>query len=72
VVIAGLPLANAEAHFEAHGIVVRAGQHCAPLALQTLGAPDGVLRISFGHGNVDADVDAVLAAIDATQVAAGR
>ncbi len=58
-------LARAQAHFEARGIVVRAGQHCAPMALAAVEAPAGCLRISFGPANCDGDVDAVLAAIDA-------
>lgn len=59
-----LPLAAAEAHFLRHGIVVRAGSHCAPLALGALQVP-GCLRLSFGAGNTDDDLAAVLAAIDA-------
>jgi len=61
----GLPLDRAEAHFAARGIVVRAGSHCAPMALEALGTPAGCLRIGFGPTNHDGDVDAVLAAIDA-------
>jgi cysteine desulfurase/selenocysteine lyase len=61
----GLPLARAERHFLERGLVVRAGQHCAPLALGSLGAPDGCLRISFGPHAGDDDLAAVLAAIDA-------
>jgi selenocysteine lyase/cysteine desulfurase len=57
-----LPLATAEAHFAAHGVLVRAGRHCAPMALAALGEPDGCVRISFGPHNRDADVDVVLAA----------
>jgi len=65
--IAGLALERAEGHFAAAGITVRAAQHCAPMALQALGAPEGTLRISFGALNMDDDVDAVLAAVDATE-----
>jgi cysteine desulfurase / selenocysteine lyase len=60
-----LPLAAAEAHFLRHGIVVRAGSHCAPSALAALRQPAGVLRLSFGAGNSDADLASLLAAIDA-------
>ncbi len=67
IVIDGLPLERAEAHFAAHGIVVRAGSHCAPMALAALGVPAGCLRISFGPTNRDEDLDAVLAAIDAVR-----
>lgn len=59
-----LPLAHAEGHFAARGIVVRAGSHCAPLALAALGMPSGCLRVSFGPSNRDDDVNALLAAID--------
>lgn len=59
----GLPLAHAEAHFAARGITLRAGQHCAPLALQAIGALEGTLRASFGPFNHDGDVDAILAAV---------
>jgi selenocysteine lyase/cysteine desulfurase len=60
-----LPLAEAQGRFAARGVEVRAGTHCAPMALDALGAPDGCVRVSFGPHNVDADVDAVLAAVDA-------
>lgn len=59
----GVPLANAEARFAARGITLRAGQHCAPLALQAIGAPEGTLRVSFGPFNREGDVDAILAAV---------
>jgi cysteine sulfinate desulfinase len=59
-----LPLAAAEAHFARRGVTLRAGQHCAPLALQAIGAPGGTLRASFGPFNEDSDVDAILAAVD--------
>ena len=44
---------------------MRAGTHCAPMALEALGEPEGCVRVSFGPHNRDEDVDAVLAAIDA-------
>ena len=58
-------LAQAQAHFQQLGLVVRAGQHCAPMALAALGAPEGCLRISFGPSNGPGDVEPVLAALDA-------
>lgn len=61
----GLPLAEAQAHFQRHDVVVRAGQHCAPMALTAVGATEGCVRISFGWNSGDGDVDGVLAAIDA-------
>ena len=61
--IDALPLARAEAHFAQRGIAVRAGQHCAPLALQAIGAPEGTIRVSFGPFNRDSDVDAIVDAV---------
>lgn len=63
--LAHVPLTHAQRHFRAHGVTVRAGTHCAPMALAALGAPEGCVRVSFGPHNEPADVDAVLAAIDA-------
>lgn len=64
-VLDGLTLGDALRHFRDHGVAVRAGTHCAPMALTTLGQPDGCIRVSFGPENVATDVAAVLAAIDA-------
>jgi selenocysteine lyase/cysteine desulfurase len=61
--IDGLPLLAAEAHFAERGITLRAGQHCAPFALQAIGAPEGTLRVSFGPFNRESDVDAIMAAV---------
>ncbi len=48
-----------------HGIGVRTGLHCAPLAHAALGAaPRGGIRFSVGAGNVEADIDAALAAME--------
>jgi cysteine desulfurase / selenocysteine lyase len=58
-------LRSAEAHFATRGIVVRAGQHCAPMALAALHAPLGCLRISFGPSNREEDGAVVLAAVQA-------
>ncbi|MCA9695716.1 MAG: aminotransferase class V-fold PLP-dependent enzyme [Myxococcales bacterium] len=59
-----LPLARAEAFFRERGLLVRAGRHCAPLALRALGCPEGTIRVSFGPFNRASDVAAILAAID--------
>lgn len=56
-------LARAEAHFAANGVVVRVGQHCAPMALAAVGAPAGCLRIGFGPTNGDDDVEVVFAVL---------
>jgi cysteine desulfurase/selenocysteine lyase len=62
--IEGLELEHAEALFRELGIVVRAGSHCSPMALEALDAPAGTLRISFGPTNRDGDPQAILEAID--------
>lgn len=59
-----LPLAQCEEYFAARDLVVRAGQHCAPMALEAIGAPRGTLRLSFGPFSETEDVDRVLSAID--------
>ncbi len=64
-VLDGLALENTQAHFRNHGVVVRAGTHCAPMALESVGRPEGCIRVSFGPHSAEGDVDAVLTAIDA-------
>jgi len=63
LVMDDLPLARAEAHFAERGIALRAGQHCAPYALQAIGAPEGTVRVSFGPFNQNSDIDAIVEAI---------
>jgi cysteine desulfurase/selenocysteine lyase len=47
------------------GMATRPGLHCALLTHQTLGTVDhGLLRVSFGHGNSEDDVDSLLAALE--------
>jgi len=47
------------------GMATRPGLHCALLAHQTLGTvAQGLLRVSFGHGNSEEDVDSLLAALE--------
>ena len=60
-----IALDDAQRHFRERGVMLRAGTHCAPMALEALGEPKGCVRVSFGPHNRDEDVDAVLAAIDA-------
>jgi cysteine desulfurase / selenocysteine lyase len=49
-----------------HGIVVRAGHHCAPQAHDAIGTAErGTVRVSFGHDSAEDDADAVLAALRA-------
>ncbi len=48
-----------------HGIMARAGLHCAPAAHRSIGTfPQGTLRLSPGFFNTEAEVQAVLAALD--------
>lgn len=64
---------NAEAAFRLEtefGILTRCGLHCAPSAHKTLDTfPRGTVRFSLGFANTEADVDAVLAAIQAVSEA---
>jgi cysteine desulfurase / selenocysteine lyase len=54
-----------------HGVLVRAGLHCAPEAHQLLGtARTGAVRFSLGWASTGADVERAAAALEA--VAAGR
>ena len=46
------------------GIYVAGGMQCAPLAHKTLEtAPEGVVRLSVGPQNADADIDIAIDAI---------
>ena len=49
---------------ESFSIAIRPGLHCAPYAHKTLGTfPDGAIRISPGHFNTDAQLAALLDAL---------
>jgi selenocysteine lyase/cysteine desulfurase len=53
-----------------HGIMVRAGLHCAPAAHRRLGTfPDGTVRAGFGPFTTDDDADRL---VDAIRWAAGH
>lgn len=48
-------------YLDAHGICVRTGYHCAPLAHRTIGSfSTGTVRVSFGYGNTAKDVRRIL------------
>lgn len=50
-----------------HRIITRTGLHCAPWAHKTIGSyPEGTLRISPGIFQEDADIEAMLSALDQT------
>lgn len=47
-----------------HGLMVRAGLHCAPRAHKTIGTfPEGTVRFSFGPFTTHAQIDAALRAL---------
>jgi cysteine desulfurase family protein len=49
---------------ESFNIAVRPGLHCSPYAHRAIGTfPDGTVRISPGHFNTEAEVDALIAAL---------
>jgi selenocysteine lyase/cysteine desulfurase len=51
---------------EEHGLHARAGEHCAPMAHEALGTSrDGTLRLSLGPCHEQADLDRLLAALEA-------
>lgn len=58
-----VPLSRCEARFAEHGVLVRAGTHCAPQALEAVGAVDGTLRVSFGADHGAADLERLQAVI---------
>ncbi|MBR5527681.1 MAG: aminotransferase class V-fold PLP-dependent enzyme [Clostridia bacterium] len=48
-----------------HGICVRAGLHCAPIAHKACGTGvDGGVRVSFGHLNTRREIDRLLLAVN--------
>ncbi len=48
-----------------HGIMVRAGLHCAPAAHRRIETyPNGTIRVGIGPFNTESDIDALVAAID--------
>ena len=53
-----LPSEELAARLDGHGICVRAGFHCAPLAHKKLGTPEkfGACRVSFGAFNTEKEV----------------
>lgn len=56
--------AEVAAALDAHGVCVRAGYHCAPLAHRTLGSfGEGTLRFSPGWFNTEEEIDAAAAAL---------
>lgn len=65
LVIDGLDIGRAGAAFARHGVCLRGGHHCAPMALRALGQPQGSIRMSLGPMSTTADVDGILEAVDA-------
>ena len=47
-----------------HGIMVRAGLHCAPAAHRRIETyPNGTVRVGIGPFNTESDIDALIAAV---------
>jgi selenocysteine lyase/cysteine desulfurase len=48
------------------GVMTRAGLHCSPAAHRSLGtAPDGTVRLSWGHDTTEAGIDLAVEALRA-------
>jgi selenocysteine lyase/cysteine desulfurase len=60
-----MDLAEARTRFDDRRIVLGAGTHCAPRAIDAIGARDGTLRVSFGAFSEAADQARVLSMVDA-------
>lgn len=57
---------------ERHGVCVRSGLHCAPLAHRQIGTfPDGTLRFSVSHLTTEAELDTAVAALSMVLRGAG-
>ncbi|MDR0363072.1 MAG: aminotransferase class V-fold PLP-dependent enzyme [Planctomycetota bacterium] len=51
--------------YDEHGILIRCGLHCSPLAHRTAGTlPQGTLRFSFGYATTEQEIDLALAALE--------
>jgi len=59
----GQSLSELAAFLQERGVWARAGTHCAPAALSTLGHADGCLRLSFGPMSTEKDLLAAEAAL---------
>ena len=65
--VRGRRVAEVAAALGDRGVFAAAGLQCAPLAHQTLGTEaEGVVRLSVGAMNTEADIDRAVAAIEAT------
>lgn len=64
--IEGMLPSEVAATLDSHGICVRSGYHCAPVAHRTLGTQGtGTVRVSFGHSNTAGDVTKILEVLEA-------
>jgi len=72
--LAGRDLAQMAYALDAeHGVMVRPGLHCSPLAHRTAGTfPEGTLRFSFGCFNTREEVDYALSALATVAMSAGE
>lgn len=53
--VSGYSAADVGAFLDDHGVYVRSGYHCSPLAHQRLGTENGAVRVSFGAFNTEDD-----------------
>lgn len=67
--IDGMLPSEVATQLDRYGICVRSGYHCAPFAHRTIGTLDtGTVRVSFGWGNTEKDVEKVLDAVAKLEV----
>jgi selenocysteine lyase/cysteine desulfurase len=71
--IAGVDMGDAATRLDRdHGVMLRAGLHCAPAAHRRLGTfPEGTLRASVGPLTTAAEIDALVAGVRAVSRAVG-
>ncbi len=63
--VAGLLPSQVGELLDTHGILVRCGYHCAPVAHRTIGSfATGTVRVSFGRTNTVKEVDRVLSVLE--------
>lgn len=54
--VAGMDCQSIAQRLDEHGVAVRAGLHCAPLAHKTAGTEDGTVRLSFSVFNTEQEI----------------
>ena len=65
-----LPISVSRLLDDGWGVMTRAGLHCSPATHHSLGtAPEGTVRLSWGHDTTDEQIDT---ALDALRTIAAR